>query len=264
MTAEQALEWLQTIAAISTAVVSDRPLSFSYQEAVKFQEAVKALSAPRVPEETAAKIRGPYNACMFRETCCSLLTAAPAPADDGPVASIDDIWVASGKEYDRSIHSNPDHYAWAELFVSTFPNLRADVDTMAGWFANAMMAKVDSVRARTSAPASADSEKTHGCGYAAGSYCTHCSGHEHCCAAQKTAPADSDPIPMPLFTTTEGDEINRLREREKKLEDVLQKMIGVPASAGFCEPIEGYVNRPHDAVDVMREMAASLRGGSDE
>ncbi len=50
MTPEQALEWLQTIAAISTAVVSDRPLSFSYQEAVKFQEAVKALTAPRVPD----------------------------------------------------------------------------------------------------------------------------------------------------------------------------------------------------------------------
>jgi hypothetical protein len=48
MTAEQALEWLQTIAAISTAVVSDRPLSFSYQEAVKFQAAVKALTAPKV------------------------------------------------------------------------------------------------------------------------------------------------------------------------------------------------------------------------
>jgi hypothetical protein len=50
MTAEQALEWLRTIASISGAVASDRPLSFSYQEAVKFQAAVKALTAPRVPD----------------------------------------------------------------------------------------------------------------------------------------------------------------------------------------------------------------------
>lgn len=54
MTAEQALEWLRTIAAISGAVVSDRPLSFSYQEAVKFQAAVKALTAPRVQWEPVA------------------------------------------------------------------------------------------------------------------------------------------------------------------------------------------------------------------
>jgi hypothetical protein len=77
------------------------------------------------------------------------LPAAPAPADDEPKASIDDIWVASGKEYDRAIHDNPDHYAWAELFVSTFPNLQADVETMAGWFANAMMAKADSITGHT-------------------------------------------------------------------------------------------------------------------
>ena len=53
MTAEQALEWLRTIAKISAAVASPRPLSFNYEEAVKFQAAVKvmaeALSAPRVP-----------------------------------------------------------------------------------------------------------------------------------------------------------------------------------------------------------------------
>lgn len=84
--------------------------------------------------------------------CPNHYAASPEPADDGPVASIDDMWVASGKEYDQSIHSNPDHFAWAELFVSTFPNLRADVDTMAGWFANAMMAKVDSMRAHTASP----------------------------------------------------------------------------------------------------------------
>lgn len=52
-------------------------------------------------------------------------------------------WKPSGKEYDRSMHSNPDHIAWAEFFMETFPNCGADEDTMASWFANAMMAKHD-------------------------------------------------------------------------------------------------------------------------
>lgn len=56
MTAEQALEWLRTIAKISGAVASERPLSFNYQEALKFQAAVKALSAPRVPAATDVMI----------------------------------------------------------------------------------------------------------------------------------------------------------------------------------------------------------------
>ena len=57
----------------------------------------------------------------------------------------EDNWKPSGVDYDRSIHTNPDHYAWADLFLQTFPNCGADRDTMAGWFANAMMAKYDSV-----------------------------------------------------------------------------------------------------------------------
>ena len=46
-------------------------------------------------------------------------------------------------DYDRSIHSNPDHMAWAKFFVETFPNCGVDEDTMGGWFANAMMARHD-------------------------------------------------------------------------------------------------------------------------
>jgi len=48
-------------------------------------------------------------------------------------------------DYDRSIHSNPDHTAWAEFFIKTWPNGCSDEDTMASWFANAMMAKYDSI-----------------------------------------------------------------------------------------------------------------------
>ena len=52
-------------------------------------------------------------------------------------------WDASGTEYDRSIHSNPDATTWADLFLETFPNCGADRDTMVGWFANAIMAMYD-------------------------------------------------------------------------------------------------------------------------
>ena len=56
-----------------------------------------------------------------------------------------EAWKPSGTDYDMSIHHNPDHYAWADLFMETFPNCGADKETMAGWFANAMMAKHDSM-----------------------------------------------------------------------------------------------------------------------
>ena len=48
-------------------------------------------------------------------------------------------------DYDMSIHSNPDHYAWARFFIESWPNGCSDEETMAGWFANAMMAKHDSM-----------------------------------------------------------------------------------------------------------------------
>ena len=55
--------------------------------------------------------------------------------------NIDDI----ADDYDHNIHTNPDHEAWADFFIQTWPNGCADRDTMAGWFANAMMAKADSM-----------------------------------------------------------------------------------------------------------------------
>lgn len=89
MTAEQALEWLRTIAAISGAVVSDRPLSFSYQDAVKFQAAVKALSDPcyvRVPvEPTAEMIRkgqGQWSGESMVEIYKAMLAAATGESHD--------------------------------------------------------------------------------------------------------------------------------------------------------------------------------------
>ena len=40
--------------------------------------------------------------------------------------------------------------------------------------------------------------------------------------------------------------------------DALNAMDGIPASVGFCEPVEGYRYRPHDAVRTMQEMAHSI------
>ena len=47
------------------------------------------------------------------------------------------------QDYDRSIHSNPDAMAWAKFYKETFPE--ADLDTIHGWFANAMMAMHDHI-----------------------------------------------------------------------------------------------------------------------
>jgi hypothetical protein len=56
-------------------------------------QAGAALTAPRVPDSgkyigVADQIRSPHNACMFKETCRSLLTDAPAPADDDDVVGV--------------------------------------------------------------------------------------------------------------------------------------------------------------------------------
>jgi len=55
------------------------------------------------------------------------------------------------KDYDRSIHSNPDAQAWARFFMKTWAEHKndpawIDESLMLGWFANAMMAKSDHVR----------------------------------------------------------------------------------------------------------------------
>lgn len=41
--------------------------------------------------------------------------------------------------------------------------------------------------------------------------------------------------------------------------EALKRMIGIPASVGVCEPVEGFIERPHDAADCMREMAAEIK-----
>ena len=75
----------------------------------------------------------------LRESTIELrkLADSIAPQDDTPRR------VDGG--YDIGILSNPDHTAWARFFKKTFPDCGVDEDTMAAWFANAMMAKHDSM-----------------------------------------------------------------------------------------------------------------------
>lgn len=54
-------------------------------------------------------------------------------------------------DYDRSIHGNPDANAWASFFMITVKKSNKplesfiELDTMRGWFANAMMAMHDHI-----------------------------------------------------------------------------------------------------------------------
>ena len=74
------------------------------------------------------------------------------PARQKPTPGAPNAWEPSGKDYDRSIHSNPDARAWADLFVDTFPGLADKRDLMLGWFANAMMAMHDSIKQKQAPP----------------------------------------------------------------------------------------------------------------
>jgi hypothetical protein len=61
-------------------------------------------------------------------------------------------------DYDRSIHANPDASAWADFFIKTFPGQAAQRDLILGWFANAMMAMHDHLKASHPTPAAQDAE----------------------------------------------------------------------------------------------------------
>lgn len=57
-------------------------------------------------------------------------------------------WQPSGADYDHSIHTNPDAKSWADLFAATFPGLADKHELMITWFANAMMAMHDYLKAQ--------------------------------------------------------------------------------------------------------------------
>lgn len=93
-----------------------------------------------------------------KESAEELLEMIIAAATRPEAGQQSDPWVPSVFNYDRSIHSNPDAKAWADLFVQTFPGLAGKHDLMLGWFANAMMAMHDHM-ARRAAPRPVPADK---------------------------------------------------------------------------------------------------------
>ena len=47
-------------------------------------------------------------------------------------------------------------------------------------------------------------------------------------------------------------------EKLEGMEHAARQLIGLPASVGVCEPIEGYVKRPQDIAPAVREMARMI------
>jgi hypothetical protein len=259
MTAEQALEWLRTIAAISGAVASDRPLSFSYQEAVKFQAAVKALTAPRVPEGWRVSV-----------SKYGIEVAGP----DRQITEISSSPVYMGG-------NDPVVYGFFNALLTTAPSQPVaprvpDVDALAqiirevdgdhslgaGALAEAIIEKI------TAAPAPAEP------------MCKHCGNPTmhvgDVCYSCCQAPADELNAALTRYVRDEvrwpGDntprksqaELARLRARVKELEDVIDTIrtslhkaneegaISDTLWASDCETLFDYIE------------AARLRGGSDE
>lgn len=88
--------------------------------------------------------------CYYAETVQRIVAALSAQ-QSAP-------WAPSGADYDRAIHRNPDAKAWADFFIATFPGQADKHDLMLGWFANAMMAMHDHLKAQQSAHVSVPGE----------------------------------------------------------------------------------------------------------
>lgn len=109
-------------------------------------DALEAKAAPVGERDVAGYFCAPFMKGRFEQVDSSCagdedvfpLYRKPQPSD----------WQPSGADYDRSIHSNPDAKAWADFFVATFPGLADKHDLMLGWFANAMMAMHDHLKAQ--------------------------------------------------------------------------------------------------------------------
>lgn len=93
-----------------------------------------------------------YGWLLAQAQCMDISKVKPAKREAETV----DAWKPSEEDYDRSIHFNPDAKAWADLFVQTYPGLADKHDVMLGWFANAMMAMHDHIKAQSSPVAVSD------------------------------------------------------------------------------------------------------------
>lgn len=89
-----------------------------------------------------------YGSACTKATACVELRARLAKYEDAEGSPI--AWKASGADWCSSIHRNPDAKAWADFFVAVFPGLADKHELMIGWFANAMMAMHDHLKAQPS------------------------------------------------------------------------------------------------------------------
>lgn len=97
---------------------------------------------PPLPEPTCLGFRNPCGITQLPDMGIYGYTADQVRACQREAIAalrqpVPDAWTPSGIEYDRSIHSNPDAKAWADMFVETFPGLADKRDLMIGWFASA-------------------------------------------------------------------------------------------------------------------------------
>lgn len=110
---------------------------------LKGQPAQDALPVAFIPVDRATGDRLAVTGRKGSGLLCDYLPLYLRPATQPEK----DPWQASGAEWCSSIHSNPDAKAWADFFVAVFPGQAGKHDLMLGWFANAMMAMHDHLKA---------------------------------------------------------------------------------------------------------------------
>lgn len=126
------------------------------REALRKARAFAAPAAPVAQEPVALEQRATEAHALLRrvydsgfdDDCVDAVGDWLNEHHTPPAAEQPDAWTPSGADYDRNIHRNPDAAAWADLFVATFPGLVDKRDLMLGWFANAMMAMHDHLKAQ--------------------------------------------------------------------------------------------------------------------
>jgi len=114
--------------------------------ALKKARDIMQIMYGEMPKGGSTQLLAMVQECVL-EAMSHVCTPQPTPTT---AQDVEDPWKASGVEYDRAIHHNPDAKAWADLFVQTFPAQADQHELMLGWFANAMMAMHDWLKTKES------------------------------------------------------------------------------------------------------------------
>ena len=114
--------------------------------ALKKTRDIMQIMYGEMPKGGSTQLLAMVQECVL-EAMSHVCTPQPTPTT---AQDVEDPWKASGVEYDRAIHHNPDAKAWADLFVRTFPAQADQHDLMLGWFSNAMMAMHDWLKTKES------------------------------------------------------------------------------------------------------------------